>query len=86
MRTVYIGVREAGTAPGFVRYHLRATALPRVIKDGMIIPTALPACVGTTEELDFCRQYYVVDVGCAATLPCCGAAALRCQARGCTPP
>mgnify|MGYP004224769251 FL=1 len=68
MRTVYIGIREAGLSSGFVRYTFRATALPRVIKDGMVIPTALPACVTSldsigTEELDFCRQYYVVDIG-----------------------
>ena len=43
MRTVYIGIREAGLASEFVRYKLRATALPRVLKDGMVIPTALPA-------------------------------------------
>ena len=68
MRTVYIGIREAGLSGGFVRYKFRATALPRVIKDGMVIPTSLPACVTSidsigTEELDFCRQYYVVDIG-----------------------
>ena len=68
MRTVYIGIREAGLASEFVRYKFRATALPRVLKDGMVIPTALPPCVTSldrldSEELDFCKQYYVVDVG-----------------------
>ena len=68
MRTVYIGIREAGLASEFVRYKFRATALPRVLKEGMVIPTALPPCVTSldrldSEELDFCKQYYVVDVG-----------------------
>ena len=67
MRLVWVGVREAGMAPGTVSYTLRVTKLPRVLKTGMHIMSGVSACVADAplqgDQQQWCRQYFIVDVG-----------------------
>ena len=55
-----VGVREAGGAASAVSFTIRATLLPRVLQDGMVIDSAVAPCVG--EDAATCRQYFTVPV------------------------
>ena len=54
-----IGVRDSGGSGG-TGFTIRATQLPRVLHDGMVIQSAVAPCTGTDEPM--CRQYFTVPV------------------------